>query len=134
MIDDIGLLTSYLLAQGTLTAQTSTRIWGGMNEPPASAGYTPAVGGGVAFNRLPSRYGAHEEHRVLANLYQFRSYGATPYAADVVNRALLDAFTGSQTYEIMYAEAEQTGQPVVDRDTGWHFVLSVWRVMLRQTG
>lgn len=134
MIDDIGTITTHLLAQAGLTAQTSTRIWGGLMEPPVEAGYTPSVGGAVVFNRLPSRFAAHEEHKVLDNSYAFKTYGATPYAADVVYRALLDAFLGDQNYKLMNVDLETGGQLMTEPDTGWHFVLSVWRLMVRQTG
>ncbi len=72
--------------------------------------------------------------------YQFKCYGGTSSHGDAetVYRALWDRLAGKEMQMtasgmILQAEEEVMGQTLTDPDSGWPFVLAIFRIKMRPT-
>lgn len=123
MVDTDAALTTFLLAQASLTAVAGRRIHASLYLP---KGYAPEDGPALLFN---ARGGGQDySNLVLSPSYQFRSFGLTQAEARRLDRALYDALNDAQCYPIKIARLETIGQLFEEPDTGWPFVLSFYRI------
>jgi hypothetical protein len=126
LVDYGQALRRFLLADAGLAALVGERIYANSDVP--EAGYTPGVGGAICFTL---RGGRPEYVDVLLRAsVQFRCYAATEVEADALYRALYAALHNAQSAAVRWARCEVLGQPLVEPETGWPMVLSVFTVWL----
>ena len=64
---------------------------------------------------------------------QFKCYGDSPLEANGVYQALADCLENDKTYEVMSATLESGSIDLREPDTDWPYVLSFWRIVVRNT-
>lgn len=127
MIDALKTIRDFLLADTTLAALVSTRVFAGRDVPPR--GYVPGDGALITFR---IRGGAPDyEDALLRPSVQIKCYGATEYAAETAYRALYDALQGGRGEQVLHAELETLGGQLEESETGWFFTVSFWRMLIR---
>lgn len=126
MIDAPTILQTYLLSQTALIALTGTRIWKEHVTPPK--GYTTAQGSAICFR---ARGGTVDYSRaVLGNSWQFKCYGASVGAANVLYRMLFDVLDDAKGSGIHMALLEIAGQTLIEPGTEWPYVLCFYETMM----
>lgn len=126
MRDTLDTLRDYLVAQSSLTALTSTRIYAGRVYPPVS--YAPDQHA-ICFN---GRGGSIDYASTTSiESFTFKCYGASAYHAMTLYRTLVDVLHDKRGVGIRHAEIEITGYPLQEPDTDWHYVLCFFRVFFR---
>jgi len=133
-------ISEFLLAQTTLTAKVDNRIWVG-SEPPSSykptgatdrKAYKPRDDGPAIVFKVRGG-GLDYEDAVLSPSVQFKIYGRTAINADVVYRVLCDVLHGGHDDEILNGELEMLGQLLYEPDTDWPYIMTAFRVMIRNS-
>lgn len=125
MVDAAATLLTYLEAQSSLTALTSTRIWAETNEPPP--GYEPAAGVAICF-KTRGGPGFDEEDAILTSSFQFKIYGATRVLSRACYRALCDVLHSNRGAGILMGNLEAPGETLQEPDTDWYFTLCFFTV------
>jgi len=129
LVDPHTTIRTFLAADATLTALTSTRIYAGRDVPPK--GYKPSDGACVVFR---VRGGAPDYDDALLNpSVQFKVYGEDEVAAFAVYQALYDRLHNGYSATILHAESEVLGQLLEEPDTEWRFVLAYFLVQIKQS-
>lgn len=133
MIDPNSTLRTFLVADTTLAALVSTRIYAGRDVPPP--GVTPAGTGPLIAFRIrggAGEYGGRQyEDALVIPSVQFKCYGEDEIEAYQVYRALADALHNGHGVGILHAVEEGVGQSLEEPDTEWRFVLAFFAVMVR---
>lgn len=128
MIDETGVLRTYLLSQTALTALTGQRIWGMRTYP--IVGYLPSQGQALVFRSrgtgLVDYSGA-----MITTSWQFKGYGETPEKADELHRTLFDVLQEAKTGGMWRAMVEPGGGPLEEPGQRWAYVLSFWSTMMQ---
>lgn len=135
MIDEHSILRSYLAANATLTALTSTRIHAALDSPPD--GWKPATGACLVFKRRGGRQ--DESGKVITASFQFKCYGAggninqQTLSAESVYRALREALNYTGSYALLGAQEEGRATPLKEPGIEWPYTLAFFRCQLRKT-
>ncbi|RRR75286.1 MAG: hypothetical protein EI684_05125 [Candidatus Viridilinea halotolerans] len=132
MIHDHGILLRQLLMRdAALTDLVGTRIYIATDPP---AGYDPnptathptTTGPAVLLTDRGGR--PNETSLLLEPTYHARCWGATERLARTVDARLFAALHDRAFGRIRSVRCTVTGQHSPEPETGWHFVLSTWRV------
>lgn len=129
MIDIGAAIRDFLLAQTTLYALVSTRIYAESDMPEPN--YKPSVGPAICF-KVRGGVQDYSEGMFVPSL-QIKIYGATPLVANTTYRALWDALHGGAGASMRWAQNEILGTTLAEPDSGWPFVLTFFRVWIRAT-
>lgn len=136
MIDDHLIVRNFLATNATITTITGSRIHAGLDTPPE--GWQPADGALITFKRR-GNVPLDERGAALSISYQIKMYGGGGnvsqqiLSAEGLYRAVYDALNYGQSYEILSAQKEAGGEPLLEPDTGWPYVLAFFRAQMRKT-
>jgi hypothetical protein len=112
------------VAQSSLTALTSTRIYAERNYP--IPGYTPADGACVVFRSRGGR--ASYSSAILTNSYMFKCYDVDEADANALYRTLYDVLHDGKGSGLVRGGLEIAGQTLSDPMTGWVYVMAFFEV------
>lgn len=124
MIDIPKAIRDFLVEPSPLFTATSTRIWAEVTMPPA--GYTPALGAGIAFAIRGGNTLYEEVHNPRV---QFKCYGTSPQNARVLWGLLRDRLHEAKTGDFKMALCQDVGTVLQEPETTppWHFALTFYR-------
>jgi len=131
MIDPLEKIRDLLVADTTLNTLVSGRIYAGEAEPPNSANYTPSLGGCVTFNATGGQ--THYENGFYEPRVQVKCWGADMQEAMTVFRTLFDAVDNQVGYAVMHGRLDSGPINLRDPQSDWPYVLSFWRMKVRNT-
>lgn len=130
MVDVHAVLLAFLESE-----LSDVEIYAGRSEPPS--GYRLTDGDCIVFRARGG--GPDYDDALLIPSVQFKCYGvdgnkeSSEIESFELYRSLYDALHNGHNSGILYAESETLGQLLDEPETGWHYVLAHFRVMIRQS-
>ena len=122
--DRVQLIINYLLLRPAITEITGQdRIVGGLNLP---QGYNPSQGGLVLITKRGGPRGRGTAPIIKPGIWT-RCYGPTDIAASHLDRLVIRELDGAPIGAGRIV-LETDSQPSQQEDTGWPFVLSIFRL------
>ena len=124
MIDVDATLRAFLVSRATITSVGGQRIYASTDLP---AGYRAEQGPALLYTvQMTPGYAS----KLLKGSATFRSYGADELSARQLDRALYDGIHDKVSSAVRAAHLQSGGQLLQDPNTGWYFVLSVYRLVI----
>lgn len=123
MIDVDATIRAFLMAQPEMTAVSDQRVYASVDLP---AGYNISDGPALLYT---SQMTPSYPSKLLKGSVTFRCYGNENTAREL-DRALYDALHDNASKAVKAAHLQTGGQLFQESDTGWYFVLSIYRLVL----
>lgn len=126
MINSGAVIRTFLLTKTVITnlvgSDPGARLYYGPSLP---AGYTPANGPAVLFNRRGG--GQTYDSGLLTPSMQYLCYASTLSTAEELYRALYTALNDQGGLGVKQSRLDMPGQPLQDTDTNWIYVMCAFR-------
>ena len=130
MIDAGDAIRDHLVANAALYALVGVRVYAERDVPPP--GYKPAASGPCVCVKVRGGL-PHPSDALLEPSVQVKCYGADETEANQVYRALYGALHNGGSGVVRWGQCEVLGQTLTERDTGWPFVLSFYKLWIDNT-